>query len=376
MKIAYITDQKLPRKATDTEQFVSMCSAFGSVGVDLTLVSVRPAFSKTTSSKEITNYFNVSDTIKSKELVSLPFRIRAIEKLWQGIRVCFSKELKQADIVYSRNLNIIIPVLLFTSKKVVFETYRPLPNQSIWLKPWLNVLKSAKNLQRIILHSEFAKKSFVQYGFDLSKLNVVHNGFDPDKIKPVLSKEEARLSLGINQNDFIITYSGTVNLNKGLDLVLDIVDEFKGIQFYFIGSSGENEFEKLARNHSNVTVIGWMEQKSLIPYLYASDVLLIPPSDKPLKQIGNTVLPIKTFIYMAVGKPIIAPNSEDLSELLVDKVNAYLVNVNSKSDFIETIKTIYSNREEANLIGENAQKQTEHLTWKNRASQIVHLLAE
>lgn len=376
MKITYITDQRLPRKATDTEQFVSMCSAFGCVGVDLTLVSVRPAFSKKTSSTQIASYFNVSDSFKSKELVSLPVRIRVFEKFWQGLRVCFLKELRQADIIYSRNLNIVIPVLFFTSKKVVLETYRPLPDQSFWLKPWLKVLKNSKNLHRIILHSEFAKKSFVQFGFDSSKLSVVHNGFDPDKLKPVLTKAEARLHVGINPDDFIITYSGTVNLNKGLDLVLDVVDEFKQIQFYFIGSTGNNEFEKLAQNHSNVKILGWMEQKNLIPFLYASDVLLIPPSDKPLKKIGNTVLPIKTFIYMAVGRPIIAPDSEDLSELLVDKVNAYLVKVNSKIDFIKAIKTVYSNREEATLIGEAAQNQTAHLTWKNRASQIVQLLSE
>ena len=72
-------------------------------------------------------------------------------------------------------------------------------------------------------------------------------------------------------------------------------------------------------------IVPWQRFSDLAPYLYAADVLIIPPSLEPLEQHGTTVLPIKLFLYLAAGRAILAPIAPDTAELLRADANAALV---------------------------------------------------
>src|ERR1700760_3858052 len=65
--------------------------------------------------------------------------------------------------------------------------------------------------------------------------------------------------------------------------------------------------------------------ETLPPYLFAADILIIPPSRAPLDRFGDCVLPLKTFAYLAAGRAILAPRSPDTAELLRDGETALLV---------------------------------------------------
>ena len=127
----------------------------------------------------------------------------------------------------------------------------------------------------------------------------IHNGFDPHRMDPVLSKQEARALLELPQQRRIVTYAGRINDKKGLDVILELADRMPEVLFVLVGSTGRGPIEIEAEAKDNVRVVPWQTSSSISPYLYASDVLTIPPSTIPLQQVGNTVLPLKLFLYLA-----------------------------------------------------------------------------
>ena len=72
----------------------------------------------------------------------------------------------------------------------------------------------------------------------------------------------------------------------------------------------------------NVIFTGRQPIAVVSEYLYAADVLIIPPVSAPLEKFGRTVLPFKIFPYLAAGRSIVAPDLADMRELLKHEKNA------------------------------------------------------
>lgn len=371
MKLVYITDQKLPRQATDTIQFMTMVGAFAESGADITLLSSKSFLSKKISSQELANYYRINHQFNHVTLNSIFFGLRFIEKLLQGIMAAFSGKVSQAEIIYTRNLNIVLPIVFFTNKPVFLETYKTLADNSILLRFWLRILRSQKSFKGIITHSTYAADSFIRFGFSKEMIVVEHNSIDSALFKAEISKKSAVEMLSLPKESYIVTYTGTVSLDKGLDLILEAAKELDDVIFLIVGSKNGGEFENRVKNYSNIIVKPWVFTKDLIPYLYASDCLIIPPSEKPLKKIGNTVLPIKTFIYLKSGRPIIAPRTPDLLEILEHERNAILVNPGNIHDFVSAIQRLKSDKKLAEKIANQGKIEMEKSSWLDRATRIL-----
>src|SRR5260221_14436565 len=80
----------------------------------------------------------------------------------------------------------------------------------------------------------------------------------------------------------------------------------------------------MARAVTNIRIVPWQPPEALGYYVFAADVLLIPPSWQPLAEFGSTVLPLKLFFYMSSGRPILAGDTPDVRAVLKHGENAIL----------------------------------------------------
>jgi len=129
-----------------------------------------------------------------------------------------------------------------------------------------------------------------------------------------------------------------------------------------------------ARDMPNVDFEPWQPYHRTALFLYASDLLLIPPSAAPLNRHGSTVLPLKLFPYLASGRPIVAPRAVDTRELLRHEENAFLVepgNIESIAADLQRLKNDDALRES---IGAAAREQSEELTWGARGRRIIDFI--
>ncbi|MBT8492118.1 MAG: glycosyltransferase family 4 protein, partial [Deltaproteobacteria bacterium] len=222
-----------------------------------------------------------------------------------------------------------------------------------------------------VLHSAYAKDVFHRQGVAAESLEVVHNGYWPRLFEPRLSKAEARAKLGLDPDRPLVLYAGRVSPKKGLGLVLDAAAAMPEVDFAFVGSEGQGEIEERAAAMDNVRIVGWTSFDELPPYLFAADILLIPPSLGPLKGVGNTVLPMKLFLYLAADRPLLAPRAPDTAEILRHDENAWLVEPDDIQSTVDGIRALLDNPERMTRLAANAAELASGLTWEARADKVL-----
>ncbi|MEO8138646.1 MAG: glycosyltransferase family 4 protein, partial [Gemmatimonadota bacterium] len=240
--------------------------------------------------------------------------------------------------------------------------------------PFLRQVLRHPNLVGAVFHSGHALASYRRLGVPDERMLVAHNGWDPARMEPRLSRAEARTRLGLDVDRFTVVYSGRMNARKGLEIILAAARGAPEIGFVLVGSEGEGPVELEARPLGNVRIVPWQRFRDLAPWLYASDVLIIPPSLEPLQRHGNTVLPIKLFLYLAAGRVLLAPRAPDTAELLTDGQNARLVSAGDVPETIAALRELATDRALAVRLATAALETAQSLTWDARAARIEAFL--
>jgi glycosyltransferase involved in cell wall biosynthesis len=144
--------------------------------------------------------------------------------------------------------------------------------------------------------------------------------------------------------------------------------------FVLVGSQGDGPIEAAARAVTNVRLVPWQPPEGLAAYLFAADVLLIPPSLKPLTEFGTTVIPLKLYLYMGSGRPILAGDGPDLREVLEHGRNALLCRPDCVESLVGGISTLTGDAELAQRLAAAALADSRNYTWESRAREIAAII--
>jgi glycosyltransferase involved in cell wall biosynthesis len=372
LKITYVYDTPMPDREADTEQVVNTVASMARRGLDMALLIPGPATGGG-DHRTLLDYYQTSGDFALWHLAlryHAPRRsLRLFEKWSHALRSPRHPSVLGADLVYTRNLPAVFANLR-AGRRVVYEHFRPWGDQFPWLRPWLRHLLLQPGVAGCVFHSQHTRESFVRIGIPEEKTFVAHNGWDPRRMEPRLTREAARRRLGLPLDQPIGLYAGRMNHEKGLDVLLAVARGCPEVRFLLVGSEGEGPVEVEARTLPNTQVVPWQRFADLAPWLYAADALIIPPSLDPLHRHGNTVLPLKLFLYLAAGRPIIAPAAPDTAELLSDGVTAALVTPGDVAGTIATLRALVSDRARATRLGDAALDRAASLTWDGRAAAV------
>ena len=381
LRLAYLFDQRLPCTATDTEQVLNTLAALSRANVEVTLTLPKDWLRADVNSQGLLEYYQVScPQLAVERLRSLSPAPRWVLKPAHAIRAAlygrWSKH--KYDVFYTRNAPAMVMALLF-GLPVVYETYRPWPIQIPLLRGLFRWAMTRKRFVGGVFHSDFARQTYIDLGVDPQCLEVVHNGFDPSRFSQDPGTQLARSRCGLLQEGqpiegLVVAYTGRVNLNKGLGIVLDMAERHPDVTFLIVGSEGEGEVEKRAKEIANVVIKPWATYDQLPDYLFAADILMVPPSQGPLAKVGNTVLPMKLFQYLAAGRTIFAPAAPDTAELLTHNDNAFLVRADDLEAAVEGIAKLKSDDDLRSRLAEGAKATSESLSWDSRAQKIIQFL--
>lgn len=375
MNIVYVSDQFVPSPTADTEQFVNMISALSKFA-DVELLSATYSTVKSPTREQINKYYFTDGVFSLKFIQHLVPNMRGLEKVFFAIRSALQVGNNgDLDIIYTRNIPIVISSLLFTDKPILFETFRPWPDRNIFAKWFFKKMAKHAKFAGIVLHSEFAKKSFIDVGFSEDKLIVEHNATKNQLFNDISkNKNELRAELDLPINSFIVAYTGTVSVQKGLYHFLILAEAFPEILFVIVGSERQGDIENKAAEMGNVKVIPRQNKKTVAKYISSSDVLYIPTSLRAREEAKNTVLPLKTFIYKAGGKPIIAPDIEDIREVLKNEETALLVPPDDDKAAIKGLQKLLDDERLRNRLGANAKSEMDSMTWELRAKNVLSFI--
>lgn len=371
MRLAYpVLWPRLGRDASQ-EQTVKTAAALGRHGVDVTLILPRGRRDPALGARDLRLWFGVEGDFQVSQVASPWAGPNLVTSCFWLLQIFRSSELRSADLLYSR-----VPAMIGAGQicpiPFATEQFRLWPDQWPFLRPHVRRTALHHRCLGYILHSEHAAQSYRRAGVPEARLLVAHNGADPGT--PPADRSVARERLRLPAEAAIAVYAGRVNERKGLDQILALADLRPATLFLLVGSEGEGPVEAQARRRPNVRVVAWEGPERLPFYLAAADALLIPPSREPLDRFGTSVLPLKTFAYLAAGRPILAPRTPDVAELLVDGGNALLVEPGNPEEAAAALDRLIGDRRLAARLGEAAAQTAQGLSWDRRAALIAGFL--
>lgn len=383
LRIGYITDERYPSVHADVQQVVKTADALGAEGCQVDLMPPRMArhlfMNRDARKQKICDFFNVSGNFNLVDILTWPASDLRIEKFFHGLAAPLRSLLGHYDVVYTRNL---IPVLLASKAglPVLFETYRALPVTD--KKAW-RVVKMAMTGSRFIgisTHSEYSRNLMIEAGTDPETIAAIPNGFDPVDFEQMPDRGEARARLGLPLDRKIAAYTGHIRPDKGVSTLLDLAEDSPDTAFVIVGGNPA-EVDRLqstlsSRNIGNVTLFGHVLVSQVPLYLAAADVLVLPPTAGPMMRAGRTVLPMKTFTYLAAGRPILAPDLPDTKGILVHESNCLRVEPDNRKAAAEALERLTKDTQTATRLGQQAASDSDAYTWRGRAARLVRFLEQ
>ena len=219
----------------------------------------------------------------------------------------------------------------------------------------------ARHARGVVVISGVLEKAFSRFN---QALLVAHDAVDLSRFSGTLSQSEAREKLGIDTNETIALYSGSLTKEKGVDLVIEVARQFPDITFYLLGRG------TLPSVPANIRLVGFVDNEKVPAYLAAADILLGPHRESIYAQS-----PMKLFEYMAVGKPIISSDLPNIREVLTDTGNLFFVAGNVE-DLEKQLKTFIANKSDYKEASKKNREDVQLFTWDKRGEHIAEFITE
>jgi glycosyltransferase involved in cell wall biosynthesis len=201
---------------------------------------------------------------------------------------------------------------------------------------------------------------------------VVRNGPDLNTFKPVPPNPARK-----NGRRYLVGYVGTISVQEGLDILMDVADYIKSIgreDIYFTcvgGGPGLVGLQKMTRDRNledMVKFTGRVPDAELLEILSTADVCVNP--DKPCEMNDLSTM-IKIMEYMALSKPIV---QFDLKEgrFSAQEASLYSNHSNRATDFGDKILWLLDHPEERERMGEFGRRRVQkELAWEYSVGNLL-----
>jgi glycosyltransferase involved in cell wall biosynthesis len=283
----------------------------------------------------------------------------------------------QPDVIYER-YNLFLPAGIWAKKRfgipLILEVNAPLyaerkKNNGIaigWLARWAERYVWC-NADRVIAVTEVLKKDIVAAGVDAEKIRVVPNGVDLQRFSVLLDKEAYKKKIDLGQK-LVLGFVGFVRQWHGLDRVVEMVaaDTLHDSFLLVVGDGPARDDIENTATRLNVTqrihMAGVVARDEMPAYIAAFDIALQP-------DVVPYASPLKLFEYMAMGCAIVAPDSDNIKEILTHEQDALLFDSSHPDTFAESIKRLIEDEQLRITIGLGAKEtlKRRNLTWLNNA---------
>ena len=234
-----------------------------------------------------------------------------------------------------------------------------------------NILKGAHKIVTV----SSAMKEYIIKKYSIKEENIIMtpNAVNPhllEEISPINVKE-IKSKYGINDNDLVFGFIGSIFPYHGVDKLIHAFNqlaEIDNLKLLIVGDGEQlSELKSMSESLSSsgrIFFSGKVSHDEIKNYLSVMNVCVMPTSN----WYGS---PIKLFEYGLAGKPIIAPNTKPVHDVMIDKIEGILVDNDVKSIHSAMNEMIQNPEKRINRAFAFQKRVLSEHTWQNRADFIL-----
>ncbi len=311
------------------------------------------------------------------ELLELAYSVVAYQKLVKAIRQ------HRPDVIYER-YNLFLPAGVWASKRYklpfLLEVNAPLFDErskydGIALKRLARWTERCawRNADLVLPVTQVLANRVMQENIPPERIRVVPNGIDADKFGEVLDSEMCKRELGL-EGRLVLGFTGFIRDWHGLDKVVDLLSVENGDKRHLLvvgDGPARAAIEQRAAELSvsdQVTITGVVKRDKIPAYVSAFDIALQP-------DVVDYASPLKMFEYLALGRAIVAPDKDNIKEILEHKKNGYLFKADDTTAFLDATEQLCRNNELRQGLAQQARETifNKDYTWLNNAKVVTGL---
>jgi glycosyltransferase involved in cell wall biosynthesis len=202
---------------------------------------------------------------------------------------------------------------------------------------------------------------------------VVPNGADTRRFDPSQASPDAvRARYGLGEA-VIVGWAGVIREWHGLELLLDALAAVPGLRLLIVGDGpARSGIEEGARRRGvieRLTVTGRIPFEEMRDHIAVMDIAVVA-ADRT-----GVASPMKLLEYMAMGKPVVAPDLENLRDVLTHGANGLLFVDGDRASLAEALRTLAGDASLRRRLGEAARRTVfEQRNWRHIAEQVVSIV--
>lgn len=215
------------------------------------------------------------------------------------------------------------------------------------------------------------------YKINPEKIIVLYNGADADLFSPLETKS-AKKMLKLDEATQYICYVGTLTYYEGVeDLVKSaplVLEKYPDIRFLIVGDGpSKNELVSLTKQEGVINkfiFIGAVKHDDVPKYINASEICVCPVlNDTKSKTAGSSGL--KSFEYMACGKPVVMSDTDGNKDLIAETNAGLIARTERPHEFASAIIKLLEDKKLSQNLGENGRKAVvEKYSWSSIAKKV------
>lgn len=231
-----------------------------------------------------------------------------------------------------------------------------------------------RHADKIIVISEDFKKNIMAKGVPEDKIVVVYNWVDQNAVVDIPRADNKLFKMyGIDPDKFYIEYSGNIGLTQNMDMLLEVMREFKekadnpeiraeeremynNIGLVLVGDGAyRKHVEEMVKREGldNVIMLPFQPYEDISHVFSLGDAGLV--ISKP--GVGANSVPSKTWSIMSASRPVLANFDEnEMKSILEENGCGIFTKAGDKEAFKEAILKLYQNKDLCKRYGHNGRQ--------------------
>lgn len=212
--------------------------------------------------------------------------------------------------------------------------------------------QSPKNMQ-FAIDEKLCKKDKISVIGLGGTIGVDFNEFDISKKQEY--REQIRSKYGISQDDFVFGYVGRLNVDKGINELIDAFKNVPDAKLMMVGMLDDNyrpdeDKLKYANENEDIYITGNVPPSEIPKYLSAFDIHVHPTYREGFGKVLQE--------GMAMGCPIITTDVPGPSEVIVNGESGVLVTVRDAKSLEDEMRALMNDKERRELYSKNAYERS------------------